>query len=110
MARATSSLPVPVSPVMRTAESLGFFQIMLVTPQGFFGALAVLDVGHDAIPFDDVSSVISQWQTAVQMPSILPIRSAKPNLAVMGFTACNGRAPSAFVFLKITGMGRRSPP
>src|SRR5437016_5403833 len=83
---------------------------MLAAPQGFFDALTVFDVGHNAIPFDDVSLFISQWQAAVQMPSILPIRSAKTNLAFMRFAACNGRAPFAYVPLKIIGMGCRSPP
>src|ERR1700716_3786936 len=92
------------------AESLGFGQTMLATPQGFFDALAVLDVGDDAIPFDDVSIFIAQWQAAVQMPSIFPIRSAKTNLAFMRFAACNGCAPSAFVLLKIIGMDCLAPP
>src|ERR1700730_7238433 len=92
------------------AESLGFGQTMLAPPQGFFNALAVLDVGHDAIPFDDVSIFIAQWQTAVQMPSVFPIRSAKTNLAFMRFAGGHGRAPSGFVRLKIIGMDCRPPP
>src|SRR6266446_1652235 len=77
----------------RVAQSLGFCQKMLVTPQGFVDSLAVLDVGHDAIPFDDTSVVISQWLAAVQMPSVSPIGSAKRNLVFMRFAACNGRPP-----------------
>src|SRR5260370_28880457 len=87
------------------AQSLGFCQKMLVTPQGFFDSLAVLDVGHDTIPFDDISVVISQWLTAVQWPSVLAIRSVKTNLAFMRFAACNGPAPFAFVRLKIIADG-----
>jgi hypothetical protein len=37
------------------SQSLGFCEKMLVTRQGFFDPLAILEVGHDAIPFDDVS-------------------------------------------------------
>src|ERR1700733_9395257 len=91
------------------AEPLGFGQTMLATPQGLFDALALLDVGYDPIPFDDVSTFISQWPAAVQMPSILPIRSAKPNLGLIRFAAGNGRASFAFVVLEIVGMGHRSP-
>src|ERR1700739_1888572 len=92
------------------AESLGFGEIMLATPQGFFDALAVLDVGHDAVPFDDVSFLIAQRQAAVQMPSISPVRAAKTNLAFMRFAACNSRAPFAFVLLKIIRMDCLAPP
>ena len=77
---------------------------LLTTSQGFFDALAVLDVGHDTIPFDDVSISISQRLAAIQMPSILPIRAAKANFAFMRFTACYGRAPFAFMLRKIIGM------
>jgi hypothetical protein len=37
------------------AESLGFCEKMPDTPQGFFDPRAILEVGHDTIPFDDVS-------------------------------------------------------
>src|SRR5258707_10722649 len=67
----------------RVAESLGFCQKMLVTPQAVFDSLAVLDVGHDAIPFDDISVVISLGLAPVQRASVLPIRSVKRNLAFM---------------------------
>ena len=61
------------------------------------------------LPFGDVSIFISPWQAAIQMPSILPIRSAKTNFAFMRLAAGNGRAPAGFVLLKIIGMGCRSP-
>jgi hypothetical protein len=83
---------------------------MLVTPQGFFGALAVLDVGYDAIPFDNVSVFISQWHAPVQMPSILSIRTPKTNLAFMRLPACDGGAPFALVPLDIVAMDCLSPP
>ena len=86
------------------AQSLGFCQTMFVTPQGFFDALTVFDVSDDAVPFDDVSILSSQWKTAIQMPSIFPIRSAKTNFAFMRFATCNGCAPLGFVPLKIIGM------
>jgi len=92
------------------AESLGFGQTVLATPQGFFDALAVFDVGHHSIPSDDVSLLVPPWQAAVQMPPILPVRSEKTNLAFMRFAAGHGRAPSGFVRLKIIRMDCRSPP
>src|ERR1700758_113917 len=70
-----------------TAESLRFREKMLVPPQGFFHAFGSLDVGYDAIPFDDVSRCISKRDAAVQMPSITPIGTAKTNLAFMRLAA-----------------------
>src|SRR5882672_8599029 len=37
-------------------KPLPFDQMMLATPQGFFGALAIFDVGEDTIPLEDVSA------------------------------------------------------
>src|SRR5882762_6094528 len=91
------------------AQSLGFCQTMLVTPQGFFDALTVFDVSDDAIPFDDVSILSSQWKAAIQMPAIGPVRPAKTNLAFMGFAGGDGRAPSSFMRLKVIGMDCFSP-
>ena len=61
----------------RVAQSLGFCQKMFVTPKGFVDSLAVLDVGHDTILFDDIAVVISQWLAAVQMPSVWPTLRAR---------------------------------
>src|SRR5260370_3352059 len=83
---------------------------MLVTPQGFFDARAVLDVRYDAVPFDDVSICVSQWHAPVQMPSILPIGAAKTNLAFMGLAARHGGAPFALMPLKIVGVNCLPPP
>src|SRR5258707_14708448 len=58
------------SEAARVTEPLSLGEIMLAAPQGFFDALSVLDVGHDAIPLDDVSILVPPWPAAVQMPSI----------------------------------------
>src|SRR5258708_21870391 len=41
-----------------------------------FRPLAIFDVGRDPIPLDDVSIFISEGHSAVQLPAILPIRTA----------------------------------
>src|SRR5260221_3367584 len=74
----------------RVTEPLSLGEIMLAAPQGLLDALAVLDVGHDTVPLDNVSIFVPPWQAAVQMPSILPIRSEKPNLAFIRFAPGNG--------------------
>jgi hypothetical protein len=75
------------SGITGVAESLCFCQKVVITPQGFFDALPVLDVGHDAVPSDYVSIPISQWLSTVQMPPILSVCSAKTNLALVRFAA-----------------------
>src|SRR5258706_3163237 len=41
-----------------------------------FCPFAIFDVGRDPIPLDDVSIFISEGHSAVQLPAILPIRTA----------------------------------
>jgi hypothetical protein len=66
-------------------------KIVLASTQGFFDLLAIFDVGYHVIPFDDLSIFISQWETSVKMPSVLPIGAAKTNLAFVRFAAFNAR-------------------
>jgi hypothetical protein len=42
-----------------------------------FRSLLVLDIGEDAIPFDNATSLIAQRDATLQMPAILPIRAAE---------------------------------
>src|SRR6266516_166187 len=65
------------TPAAHMGKALPLGEIKLALLKRLLGALAIFDVSIDTIPFDDVSNFISQWQAAVQMPSILPIRSAK---------------------------------
>ena len=85
-------------------------KIVLASTQGFFDLLAIFDVGYHVIPFDDLSIFISQWETSVKMPSVLPIGAAKTNLAFVRFATFNGPAPFAVVLVKIIGMDCRLPP
>jgi len=47
------------NPATHVGKPLPFHQIMLVTLQGFLGALTIFDVGEDAIPLKDVSIFVS---------------------------------------------------
>src|SRR5579862_9898759 len=83
------------------AESLGFCQKMLVTPQGCFDPLAIFDVGRDPVPLDDVSVFISKRYSAVQLPAILPIRAAGTHLIFVRVASSNRFHPFTRMLLKI---------
>jgi len=42
-----------------------------------FPPLSVLDVGEDAIPFDNPTDLVAQRDAPLQMPAVLPICAAK---------------------------------
>ena len=104
MARATSSLPVPVSPVIRTVESVGatldtrestvcrgarssddllehrclvdfFAQRDVLVLEPLLGLLAILDIGRGDIPTREASLFIPQRVIAEKKPAILPVFS-----------------------------------
>src|SRR5713101_1588581 len=66
-----------------------------------FGPLAIFNVGEDAIPFDDVASVVSQGDATLQVPAKLPVRAADTDLVLTGLAAGNVREPLRLVSLKI---------
>src|SRR4029434_8632024 len=48
-------------------------KLTLALAKRFFGALTVLDVGVDAVPFDDLTVVITQRAGTEQKPSIFTV-------------------------------------
>src|SRR6478752_10608272 len=54
-----------------------------------FGAFAILDVGRDTVPLDDLASTIPERHGAIHKPTISPIyRPPIAHLALKGLTAC----------------------
>src|SRR6266436_4621185 len=88
-------------PASRVAEPLSFGEKVLASLKRFFGALAILDVGRDPIPPDDVSIFISERHSAVQLPAILPIRAAGTHLTFVRLAGSNRFHPSTCMSLKI---------
>ena len=105
MARAISSLPVPVSPRMSTVESDGatlatcvntlrmtlrraddffehrrvidlFAQRQVFFLSSLFGPFAIVDVGPRRVPANDPSLFVLQGVIADQKPPILPVLPA----------------------------------
>jgi hypothetical protein len=90
-------------------KPLPFHQIMLVTLQGFLGALAIFDIGEDTIPLKDVSIFVPERHAALQMPAMLPIRAAETHFVLKDFACANAGEPLAFVPLKIIGVSCGMP-
>src|SRR6185295_2571195 len=53
-------------------------KLTLAPAKRFFGALTVFDVGVDAVPFDDLTVVITQRAGPEQKPSIFAVVPAQP--------------------------------
>src|SRR5579862_591247 len=63
--------------------------------------LAIFDVGRDPIPLDDVSIIITERYSAVQLPAILPIRTAATHLTFVRFAGSNRFHPFTYMSLKV---------
>src|SRR6266436_9518976 len=116
MARAMSSLPVPVSPVISTVRirrrHLGhvrqncpkrrrgaddllehrraidlFAQREVLASDAVFGPLAVVDVGSCRIPADDIAVVVAERAVAGQEPTILSVFPARALLGLKWFAS-----------------------
>src|SRR6185295_9287455 len=79
-------------------------QLCLLFADLVFRPLSVLDVGEDAIPFDNATNLIAQWDATLQMPAILPIRAAETYLVLERFAAGSAREPLCDVSLEIIRM------
>src|SRR6266481_10070797 len=66
-----------------------------------FRPLAIFDVSRDSIPLDDVSIFISEGHSAVQLPAILPIRTAGTHLIFERLAGSNRFHPFTCMSLKI---------
>src|SRR5713101_9666285 len=97
-------------PAAGLAQPLRFRQVRFTAPEGFPGAFAIFDVGHDPIPLDDVSIFISERHSAVQMPAILPIRAAETDFAFVRRAGSSRFRPFTYMSLKIIRVNCRSPP
>src|ERR1700741_2708742 len=70
-------------PAAGVRQTLPFGQIRLTTPQSFLGALAIFDVSHDPVPFNNVPVSITQRRNADKKPAIFAVGgTAEPQLVV----------------------------
>jgi hypothetical protein len=112
MARAINSFPVPVSPVIRTLESVEatfatrartdrkagdpptisskhrcfvdfFTQGNVLVLQSLFSFLAILDIGCRGIPTRDMPQSISNWVAPKKEPAILSVVSQQTRFDLM---------------------------
>jgi hypothetical protein len=97
------------NPATHVGKPLPFHEIMLVTLQGFLGALPIFDVGENTIPLKDVSIFVSERHPALQMPAVLPIRTAETHFVLKNLACTNAREPLALVPLKIIGVSCGTP-
>src|SRR5580704_2081170 len=84
-------------------------QFCLLFTDSVFRSLPILDIGKDAIPFDNLASPVAQRDATLQMPAILPVRTAETYLVLERLAARSAREPFRVVSLTIVWMGCAMP-
>src|SRR6202030_1044261 len=91
----------------RKIQNLAEFYLLFT--DSVFRPLPILDIGKDAIPFDNVASPVAQGDATLQMPAILPVRAAETYLVLERLAARSAREPFCVVSLEIIWMGCSLP-
>jgi hypothetical protein len=135
MARAISSLPVPVSQDengglgRRDLGDLGehppkrlgrpddlfehgraidlFAQLEILAPGALLGTLAIIDVGSGGIPAADIAGGIANRVVADQEPPVLPVFAA---CALLGFERLSAQERLLAILLELGHIIRMEPP
>src|SRR5262252_7403543 len=56
-------------------------QLFFTLTGSLFGALAIFDVGQSAVPFQNISFVVSQWNGASEKPAVVSMGIAMSSFA-----------------------------
>src|SRR6516164_1657797 len=94
-----------VRPATGMAHLLRVRQESLATPQGAFGALAVLDVNCCSVPTDDISGIIMQRRAVNQEPKIGTVsRSSQARFTLKRVPGLQRCTPFFGMFADVFGM------
>ena len=81
----------------------------LLGPKGFVCALAILDVGVDSVPFDDVAGSIAQWVGTEQEPPIFSVVATQSRFGLSRLSGSQYGLPGSSEPVQVIGMDRDRP-
>src|SRR4029077_8610485 len=75
--------------------------LALASAFSLLGALAILDVGGNAVPLNNFSALVTDGQRTRQKPPILPISPAVPDLSLQRLAASERQSPRRKVAINV---------
>ena len=99
----------PVSQYQSDAEFGEIAESLLARSKRIFGTLLVFDVGIGAVPFYDVSELVTQRLGTAQEPAIFPVRPADALYVLVRSSGFHGDAPPVRHFSALVRMKHVDP-